>query len=391
MSYLRNRTVNLLNLHYAIFGLGLNGGGVFFAVFLLRAGVPTPTVLSALALIVGIRFALRPLVLVLGKRYGLKPLTIAGTVLAGLQYPLLAEVHGVGKMLLALCLVGAVGDTFYWTCYHAYFASLGDPEHRGHQIGAREAIAAVTGIIGPAATGWTLVTLGPRVAFAVTAAVQLLAAVPLLGTPNVEVIEEAQGAFRAAVWGLLVFVLDGWINASFWFVWQIALFVSLGESFSAFGAAMALAALVGAVGGLLLGRHIDAGHGGRATWLALAALSLVVVLRSVSTERAALAVVANACGALAIYLYIPTTMTAVYNQAKGSPCPLRFHIATEGGWDLGCAAGCLAAALLSLSGAPLSTMILLALLGIIPLFVLLRQHYGQDKLAPAIDVPPRLA
>ena len=57
---------------------------------------------------------------------------------------------------------------------------------------------------------------------------------------------------------------DAWIAAGYVFVWQIALFLSLGESFSAFGGAMALAALVGAVGGMFLGRHIDAGHGTRA-------------------------------------------------------------------------------------------------------------------------------
>jgi hypothetical protein len=51
----------------------------------------------------------------------------------------------------------------------------------------------------------------------------------------------------------MIFVTDGWIAASYLFVWQIALFLSLGESFTGFGAAMALAALVGAVGGLLSG------------------------------------------------------------------------------------------------------------------------------------------
>ena len=107
------------------------GGGVFFAVYLLRAGVPAPAVFGSLALIVALRFLVRPTVLVLGKRWGLKPLLIAGTILTGLSYPLLAEVHGIGPALVALCVVSAVGDTFYWTSYHAYFASVGDAEHLG--------------------------------------------------------------------------------------------------------------------------------------------------------------------------------------------------------------------------------------------------------------------
>src|SRR5262249_26477282 len=159
----------------------------------LRSNVPAPAVLGALAVLVGIRFLLRPAVLVLGKRLGLKPLAIAGTITTAIQYPVLAEVHGVGWMLLAFCAAGAVGDTLYWTSYHAYFASLGDSELRGHQISARDALASVTGIAGPLAVGWALVAFGPRVAFGATAVVQVLAALPLFGTPNVAVVPEAAG------------------------------------------------------------------------------------------------------------------------------------------------------------------------------------------------------
>jgi hypothetical protein len=68
------------------------------------------------------------------------------------------------------------------------------------------------------------------------------------------------------------------------FVWPIALFLSLGESFTAFGGALALAALVGAVAGLLLGRHIDAGHGGRAARLACGGLAALTLFRAMSAE-----------------------------------------------------------------------------------------------------------
>jgi hypothetical protein len=250
VAFFRNDTVNLLNLHYGIHTLALSGGGTFFAAYLLRSGVPAPAVLAALAAILAGRFVIRPFVLLPARRFGLKPLVIAGTVMTGLQYPLLAEVRGVGWELVALCAITSAGDTVYWTCYHAYFASLGDADHRGHQLGAREAIAAIVGIIGPLATGWTLTTLGPKVAFDATAVVLLLGALPILGTRNVPVADTAPGAFRAAALGLLMFMADGWIAAGFFFVWQMALFLALGESFTAYGGAMALAALVGAVSGL---------------------------------------------------------------------------------------------------------------------------------------------
>jgi hypothetical protein len=269
-----------------------------------------------------------------------------------------------------------VGDTVYWTCYHAYFASLGDVHHRGHQLGAREAIAASMGIVGPLATGWALATLGPRVAFGATAVVLLLAALPIFGTRNVAVADEAPGSLRAAIPGILMFAADGWTAAGFYFVWQIALFLALGESYTAFGGAMALAALVGAATGLLLGRFIDAGYGQRAVWLAAGSLAIVIALRAAGAENPILAVVANAAGAVVPAFYVPTLMTAVYNQAKGSPCALRFHIATEGGWDAGAAAGCLVAALLLAVGAPIGLAILPSLLGTMAIFALLRRYYG---------------
>lgn len=388
MAFFRNTTVNLLNLHYGVHALALSGGGAFFAVFLLRAGVPAHGVLASLAAILIGRFFIRPAVLVLGKRYGLKPLVITGTILTALQYPLLAEVNGVGWPLLALCVVSSLGDTFYWTSYHAYFASLGDAEHRGHQIGAREAIAALVGVAAPLLTGWALVTLGPRVAFGATAVVLMLSALPLLRTPNILVPADAPGALRAALPGMLIFAADGWSAAGYVFVWQIALFLSLGESFAAFGGAMAVAAVAGAITGLLLGRFIDAGHGRRAVWLAVGAMAATLIFRANGYGHPAVAVVANAAGALVNAFYVPTLMTAVYNQAQASPCALRFHVATEGGWDAGGAAGCLAAAGLLWAGAPLSSAILLSLLGTTAVFALLRRYYGAQAAGAVPSVTP---
>jgi hypothetical protein len=379
MAYFRNTPVNLLNLHYGIHSLALTGGGAFFLVYLLQTGVPAPGVLCVLAATLLGRFVIRPGVLVLARRTGLRPLVIAGTLVSSLQYPLLAEVHGIGPLLLVLCVLSSVGDTFYWTTYHAYFASLGDVEHRGHQIGAREAIAAVVGIVGPLATGWALTALGPRAAFGANGVVLMLSALPIVWTPNVKVAWTAPGAFAAAVPGALLFAADGWLATGYALVWQIALFLSLGESFSAYGGAMALSALVGAVSGLVLGRLIDAGHGARVAWIALAALVFTITLRAAAYGNAPLAVLAQACGALVICLYVPALGTAVYNLAKRSPCPLRFHIAAEGGWDLGGAGASLVAAGLLAAGVPIGGCIMLSLAGAFAVFVLLRRYYGRES------------
>lgn len=376
MAYLKNSAVNRLSINYGFYALALSGGWAFVTVFLLKAGVPVPALFGALALIVLGRFVVRPLVVVLAPRCGLKPLLAFGTLFSGVQYLLIAGIHEVGPMLLLFCATAAIGDAFYWTSHHAYFAKTGDAEHRGHQISAREAFASASAIAGPLLGGWALTHFGPQFSFGVAAAVHVLAALPLIGMPAVTVEREVPGAFRAARFGILLFAADGWIAVGYYFVWQIALFFSLGESYSAYGGVLASAAVVGAIGGLVLGRHIDGGHGGKAVWITFTAVTVVILFRALATHNAALAVVANALGALAACLYIPTLMTAVYNQAKISPCALRFHAAAEGGWDIGCACGCLAAAIMTGLGAPLSSAILLSFPGVALSFALLRRHYA---------------
>ncbi|MBV9150543.1 MAG: MFS transporter [Alphaproteobacteria bacterium] len=383
MAFFRNSAVNLLNLHYGIHCITLYGGGAFFLIYLLRAGLSIPAVLLSLALILVGRFVVRPFVIILAARFGLRAMVIAGTLLSAVQYLFLAEVHGVGLVLALLIAVAAVGDMVYWTAYHAYFAALGDNEFRGHQIGVREAIAAVVGIVSPLATGWMLVAFGPRMAFGATAIVTALAALPLLGTPTVAVARHVSGGFKAALPGVLLFMADGWLGVGFLFVWQIALFLSLGESFLGYGGALAFAALVGAVASLTLGRHIDAGHGKRAVWYAVIAIAAIIVLRAIATGHPAFAVLANAVGAFGACLYIPTVMSAVYTLAKQSPCTLRFHVATEGGWDAGGSSGLLVAALAAKYGLPLGDSILLALIPLVAIGFLLRRYYeSEGRLEP---------
>ncbi|HUU24309.1 MAG TPA: MFS transporter [Methyloceanibacter sp.] len=306
MAFFRSKTVNLLNLHYAIHALALSGGGAFFAVYLLKSGISVPWVLATFALILAGRFVVRPLVVPVAVRTGMRAIVIAGAVLTALAYPILAEVDGIGPALFGLIAMASVGDAFYWSGFHAYYAALGTHEHRGSEVGAREGLAALVGIVNPLVTGLILVTYGPRVAFGVTSAFLLLGTLPLLFTPDVVVPRQVEGAYRAALPGVKLFAADGWISAGYFFVWEIALFVTLGESFVAFGGALALAALVGAVGGLVLGRLIDRGHGRKAVLYAIGALMVTIVLRAAAPGHVALAVVANALGALVICLYMPT-------------------------------------------------------------------------------------
>jgi hypothetical protein len=382
MAFFRNNAVNLFNFHYAIHSIALSGGAAFFAVYLVKAGVSVPAALVALGLIQATRFFIRPVVIGFAARWGLRQTLITGTLLSVLQYPLLAEVNGIGAALYALVVASAIGDTFYWSSHHAYFAKLGDDEHRGSQVGVRMAAETIVGIFSPFVTGWLLVTFGPRVAFDTSAIIVMIAALPLLWTPNVRIERHVAGGFRAALQGTALFVADGWVAAGVVFVWQIALFQSLGENLLNYGSALAIAAIVGSISGMILGRYIDAGHGVRMVWIAVVIFSAMIVLRAIAAGNPVLAVAANALSPLGACLYVPVLMTSVYTQAKRSPCVLRFHVATEGGWDIGNVAGCFVSAGLIEFGLQPPTAILLSLIGTAVTFVMLRRYYTNNPGVP---------
>jgi len=117
----------------------------------------------------------------------------------------------------------------------------------------------------------------------------------------------------------------------------------------------------------------------------------VVLMRAASIGSPWLAVGANAAGSLVVALMAPAIMTAIYNLAKASPCPYRFHVAAEGAWDAGCAGGALTAAALAASGAPMA----LAILGALPAAAiaawLLWRYYGAHPALGGVDVAPLLA
>ena len=343
---------------------------------MLRAGISAPLVFCAIAAMNVGRFALRPLVLPLARRFGVKPLLIAGTALEALVYVLLPNLHGPGGWLLLVIAVGSVGGVFYWTSYHAYYAAFGDGGARGAEIGARQAIMGIVNVAAPAIGGLALARAGPTIAFGLAALMQATALAPLLGVPSLSVAPEPRVGHGDYLWGALLQSTDGWMDAGFFYVWQVALFVRLGERFASYGGAMAIAGLLGAAASLTVGRLIDLGHGRAGTLLAYGLTGGSIVLQAASVGRPGWAVIANAFSAFAIALYAPGMMTRVYALGKASPCPLRFHIATEGGWDIGSGLGCLICAALIAGGASLSAAILTALLGASAAAAMLARDYG---------------
>jgi len=387
MTFFLNRDLNHLVAHATLHTLAWCFCGVFSAVFLLRVGLSLAEIFLAFAAILMLRLALRPLVLMVAPAIGLRRTLMFGTLLHAFQFPMLAFVHGVGLALGFFCVVTAVGQVFYWTTFHAYFASLGDTQLRGSQVGEREALGALAGILGPAVGGLMLADFGPWPAFLAAFAIEIAAIVPLCYVSEPPITRHvAGGLYGAAKAGIWLFFSDGWIINSSLTAWSIVMFQAAGARFDAFGGLLAAAALAGALSGMLLGHFIDRGHALRLTFVNAAILAGSLVSKSICGEEPVAVIVVAICTTMLGGLYIPTLMTAVYNEAKAAACPLRFLFGAEGGWDAGGTLACLVSAGLCAASLPLQLVILLAVPMVALQTRLLVVSYGKN--GPMSDLPP---
>jgi MFS transporter, DHA1 family, inner membrane transport protein len=377
MAALSNRNMQRLALHVAIGTLASALSSVFSAVFLLRVGLAPVDIFLAFAAILALRFVIRPVVLIAAPAMGLRRALICGIFLSSLSCLLLAFIDGVGLALVSFIVVSALSQVFYCTCYHVFFAALGDAERRGSQIGWMQALGTVAALAGPGIGGLLLTVFGPGAAFGTAFLISLAAILPVLhiDEPQVERTMPA-GAYAAAANAMRLYFADGWIQVSLTTAWSIVMFEALGGRYDSFGGTLSLAALAGAIGGLVLGRLIDDGRARPALWLNAAVLAAGLVLRSVTFGHAA-AVVAVAIGTTMLSgLYLPSWMTPVYNEAKISPCMLRFQFAAEGGWDAGGALAGGVAAAICFVGLPVEAAILPALPMVLVQALLLDRSYA---------------
>jgi hypothetical protein len=384
-SLFANRDLSLLAAHSALQQLAWGIFTAFSAVFLLQRGLSAAEIFLCFGLIIVLRFAIRPIVLLSVRSIGLRATLIVGTFLYGLQSPLLAPVHGLDVALLIYCVAAALAQAFYWTAYHTMFAAIGDAADRGSQVGWRQLLIAIAGTVGPAVGGSMLTIAGPWWSFGAAAVVELVAIVPLLDVvePRIALAAPYPG-LALYKRGIALFASDGWIfNSAVW-AWNLILFQTLNDRYDAFGGALAMLALVGALSGLLLGRFIDLGHARGAALINTAALGGTLLAKALCGTNA-VSVLAVAFGTAALGgLYIPSLMTAIYNEAKASPCPFRFHFVCEMGWDVGGALVCLVAAVVCACGLSLQSVILLALPMVVLQAVVLDASYAALKTMPVV-------
>jgi MFS transporter, DHA1 family, inner membrane transport protein len=383
MRFFDNNAINRIYLHSGLQSFAFNSGGAFVFVYLLKAGVPVALVFLTIAAVVLMRLIIRQGVVPTVKRIGLRNGLMLGSIIDAGSFLVLSRVDGVGGWLFAYILVASFGTAFYWTCYHACVAKLGDEEHRGAQVSAREAIFALTGIIGPLFGGFVLTTLGPVYAFAAAALFNLLAIAPLFGVPAMAIAPEAKIAPAARFFAGGLAFSDGIVAASVNFSWRVILFQTLAENFNAYGGALAAASLIGAVMGLGVGRLIDLGHHKRSLQIGLAFMAATVLAEAFGYSASWSAILANMIGAVAGPLYMSAIMAPLYNVGKASACPFRFNVAAENGFDLGAGLACLIIAALTWGGFTYFWPLILGLLGCLGVYLVMRNHARQTAMAIA--------
>jgi MFS transporter, DHA1 family, inner membrane transport protein len=357
-----NSDIQRLTLHIAILSFAATLSSVFSVVFLVRVGLTPAQVFLAGGAIVAGRFIMRPMVLLVAPAIGLRRALILGVVLSAVSCPMLAAVDHVGFALAAYLAVCALSQAFYWTCFHVFFSAHSADERRGSQLGQLLALCALGALFGPAIGGVLLTRLGPWAAFGAAFVIMLASILPILRLAEPHLAPAMpDGAYAAAKNGAMLYFTDGWMQVSLTTAWSIVMFHALGGRYDSFGGTLSLAGLAGAVGGMALGRLIDKGHARRALWLNAFILAVCLLLRSATFGHAGAVIVVAVGTTLFSGVYVPSWMTPIYNEARISPCMLRFQFAAESGWDVGgLLAGGIAAAM-CYWGLPVEAAILLAL------------------------------
>ncbi len=366
-----------ITVHSALQSFAENTGGLFMTAFLVAQGVSQPLALAAFAALVMTRFAMRAIVLPLAVGRGLKCVVVLGIVIRAAGYVLLGFVTRADGWMLAYVLAMGLGSVLYWTAWHAYNAAIAQGATRGRQVSPQQAATAGVAIVAPVIGGLIHDRMGPVAGFALIAAIQLAAAWPLLRAPDVRVAAQATVDRALIRFARPLYCAEGLHSGAVNVVWNLALFVSLGERFGAFGGTLALSGACAAGASLLVGRRIDAGQGRAMVPLAYGCAGLAVLAKAIAWRHPVAAVAATALGAVVTPITQVALLAPLYAMARRSACPLRFAMATEAGWDLGCALACMLAAGALALGTSYTWPILAGLAGVATVTVMLARWYAR--------------
>lgn len=386
----QGRQFRLLTIHCVVSSLANSMAGGFVGAYLLRLGFSLTATIVVYALLLAVRLLIRAALLPLVARLGMRRAIVAGRMLMALQFLALMNAENPACLGQWVLIVSA-GECIYWPICHAANAMGGGQGRRGWQIALRQIASAGISIVGPLLGGMLMTRLGPQAEFSLATVLGVVSAAPLVYMGRIELgaVPSIRQSLRAAdPIGLLSFAADGFMSGGLGIAWPLILFSTLGSSYDSLGSAGSLAAIAGALTGLICGIAIDRGYRARLADLVTVGLLVSIVMRTLAAYAPWMAIAANAAGAAIGGAYYPVLMSMVYDRAKRSGSAYRFHLAAEAGWDCGAILGCLASAAVAWSGVSPTLAVLPSALGVLVIHRCVRSdgHRPEPDLAAANPV-----
>lgn len=377
MGFLKNRQINLLNIHTSLFRFADNTYTVFGMVYFLKQGIPIYFTLLVWAFIYFMRVVIRPFSLKLQIKIGLKKSVILGTLFFAGIFPLLSHVHGLGVWLVIFMIYVSTSDTLYWLPFHAYYSAMGDAEHRGKQFGAREALTTVFTSVAPLTGGFLIGHFGFWSAYTLSAFVMILSAIPVFlmkeCSPGKE-LNLKQAMKELDFDGFKLLLGDSISSNANAFLWPVVLFLLVGN-FVMVGGIMTLELFLTAILFLVLGHYFDKGKGERILTIALILYVTVIMGRSLFVYNTVTILIFEVLAAFMICFYSSALNPIFYNLSKRSHNTLWYHFFGEVGWDIGAFLTFSAGALITFMGVHLRYVMLLALIGLFIAKVVMEKYF----------------
>jgi MFS family permease len=365
-----------VNLHFFLLFLAFGFAESFGPVYFYKMGLDVSDIAVYWALFFVIRISIRPIIIRLCHKFDLKSVFCTSIILFSGRYLFYSFVQEPGPLMVGLLLYESITSTLYWVIYHSYFAAIASSEKAGVQVATRDMMLLLARLISPFLMSLCLDEFGFGSTFLMAAIVSVSSVLPLIMKPMKEMhikdfswkkamVVDKSGAFLYGVTGIHEY--------SHLFLWRIALFLQVG-SYVGFGALLSLAILFQIIGNFVVGKHFDRSKDTKLPAIGLGIMSLALIGRATISTSIPIILALDILSVLGGVLYGPYISAINYQRSKSSGSTLMFQFWSETGWDFGCIITLsIGAALLSL-GAPVKTVMLLGLAGLLGMQMVIKRY-----------------
>jgi len=337
VSYIKNKNINLLNLHTGIHRFSIVAIFTFGALYLLKQGIKLEIVLIIWCLNFIFRLILRPLSIKISQKIGLKKSVILGILFYSGIFPVISKIDGLNIWVFIFILYFSLADVLYWLPYHGYYAAIGESHNRGKHVGVREMFAMILTSVAPLMSGFFIENYGFWSLYLVSMIVMLLGSIPVFFVSEVspgEVMSYKKAVRKITKQGLWLLFGGSLAYYSHMFLWSIVLF-SIVKSFVIFGGILSLEIFINAIVYLLLGHFIDKGRGKTIVIIGLVSMGIILLSRVFFVYNISTILISEAIFAFSLCFYGSSVNSAFYNLSKKSRNTLWFHFFAEVVWYIG--------------------------------------------------------